>query len=189
MPTALIVVDLQRDFAEGGSLPVNGGLVLAQELYNHLVEERDYYELIIATKDWHRNPGEHFSSKPDYINSWPIHCVADSPGAEFIAPFKVEDFDVVVYKGMEAAAYSGFEGSGEYDGHYVDLNQILIHNEITAVDVVGLATDFCVKATAIDAAKLGFSVNVPLRFCRGVSPVSTQAALDELRNYDIHVVS
>lgn len=141
---ALIVVDVQNDFVEGGSLAVAGGKALASKIKDHIDEEGHNYDLLVATKDWHIDPGSHF-------DEWPEHCVAGTEGAAMCLPLSEDMFDVMILKGMYSDGYSGFESS---------LEEILRGSEITDLTMVGIAGDFCVKATAIDGAKAEFNVTV-----------------------------
>ncbi|MGE0215520.1 isochorismatase family protein [Mycolicibacterium sp.] len=173
---ALIIVDVQNDFCEGGSLAVAGGTEVAHRINALLKSTR--YDHVVATKDFHVDPGEHFSDQPDFAHSWPPHCVAETPGADFHPDLDVSAVDAVFTKGRYAAAYSGFEGT-DPDGS--GLADWLRARGVAAVDVVGIATDYCVKATAADAAAAGFATTVLRDLTAGVSPASTAAAIDALR--------
>jgi nicotinamidase/pyrazinamidase len=183
--TALLVVDVQNDFCEGGSLPVGGGAEVARRVSELLHHEGDHYAAVVATRDWHIDPGPHFSATPDYRSSWPEHCVAGTAGADFHPALDTAEVDVVVSKGAHSAAYSGFEGRAE-DGR--PLADVLAGRGITAVDVVGLATDHCVRATALDAARAGLTTRVLLDCCAGVAPDSTAAAVEELEDAGVEVI-
>jgi nicotinamidase/pyrazinamidase len=172
MKTALIVVDVQNDFCEGGSLAVEGGADVAWRI-NDIAAN---YDVVVATKDWHIDPGAHFSETPDFVDSWPVHCVADSEGAQFHPNLLVE-FDDVFYKGQYAAAYSGFEGKNNLG---FSLQEYLVKRGVVAVDVVGLAFDYCVKATALDAAKGRFDVNVILPHTAAVNTNNVWDAANEI---------
>lgn len=151
---AIIVVDVQNDFCEGGALAVSGGTEVAKNIKSFLrLMEDDEQVIIVATKDWHIDPGEHFSEAPDYADSWPRHCVAGTKGADFSPHLEDFPFDEIFYKGQYSASYSGFEGMSDHDQ---TLGKYLQSNEVTNVAVVGLAYDYCVAATARDAAKLGY---------------------------------
>jgi nicotinamidase/pyrazinamidase len=181
--TALIVVDVQNDFCEGGSLAVAGGAAVAERITQHL---RDHdYEIVVATRDWHVDPGPHFSSTPDYRDSWPPHCVAGTEGAQFHPALDQTAIDVTVSKGRHAAAYSGFEGLTA-DGD--PLEEALRRGGVQTVDVCGLATDYCVRATALDAVNAGFEVRLLERLSAGVAPETTTAALGEMRAAGITIV-
>jgi nicotinamidase/pyrazinamidase len=179
---ALIVVDVQNDFCPGGSLPVAGGDVVATEISRWIAAATatGRYRLVVATMDWHPGDDEgfdHFSDQPDFHATWPPHCVRNSPGASLHRNLVLPHRVVVVRKGQDRAAYSGFEGSTA-DG--TPLADLLHRSQIAAVDVVGLATDHCVLATALDAAAGGFAVRVLTDLTAGVDPGSTRAALDRL---------
>ncbi|MER6910604.1 isochorismatase family protein [Streptomyces sp. NPDC000594] len=183
MHRALIVVDVQNDFCEGGSLAVAGGAEVAAAVTELIGDSaRDTYRHVVATRDCHVDPGDHFSDTPDYENSWPVHCVAGTEGVGFhpnFAPAVASGaIDAVFDKGAYAAAYSGFEGSNE-NGH--TLAEWLRDHEVTEVDVVGIATDHCVRATALDAVREGFTTRVLLDLTAGVSRERTEWVLKELR--------
>lgn len=161
---ALIVVDVQNDFCEGGSLAVTGGAQVAVDIAALMASGT--YRTIVGTRDHHIDPGSHFSDEPDFVDSWPPHCVVGTPGEHLHAPLTDEQFAATFFKGEYEAAYSGFEGSTP-DG--VGLAAWLRNAGITAVDVCGLATDYCVRATALDAAREGFTVRVLEDFVAAVS--------------------
>jgi nicotinamidase/pyrazinamidase len=165
MTTALIVVDVQNDFCEGGSLAVIGGAQVAADVAGLLATKS--YDTVVATRDHHIDPGAHFSDHPDFVDSWPSHCVVGTPGEELHPPLEPAMFDEIFYKGEYAAAYSGFEGAST-DG--VRLAGWLRSAGIDTVDVCGIATDHCVHATALDAAREGFSVRVIEGLTAAVSP-------------------
>jgi nicotinamidase/pyrazinamidase len=148
MANALIVVDVQNDFCEGGSLPVTGGAAVAAAITAHIAAGG--YDHVVATRDYHVDPGAHFSESPDFVTSWPVHCVAGTPGASFHPELDVAGIEAVFSKGAHAAAYSGFEGAAP-DGRA--LAEWLRARGVGTVDVVGIATDHCVRATALDAAR------------------------------------
>ncbi|MBA3905595.1 MAG: isochorismatase family protein [Pseudonocardiales bacterium] len=182
MNRALIVVDVQNDFCEGGSLPVTGGAAVAAAISSRIREGG--YAHVVATRDHHVDPGAHFSTAPDYVDTWPVHCRVRTPGASFHPDLDVAGIEAVFDKGAHAAAYSGFEGA-EPGG--AGLRDWLAARDVTDVDVVGIATDHCVRATALDAAKAGFSTTVLLDFCAGVTPETTQAAIEALRTAGVAV--
>jgi nicotinamidase/pyrazinamidase len=136
------------------------------------------YDHVVATRDHHVDPGAHFSADPDFVDTWPPHCRRGTPGAGFHPELDVARIEAVFDKGAYEAAYSGFEGA-EPGG--TGLAEWLRAHEIDAVDVVGLATDHCVRATALDAAAAGFTTTVLLDLCAGVAPESTERALAQLR--------
>jgi nicotinamidase/pyrazinamidase len=182
MHRALIVIDVQNDFCEGGSLPVAGGAEVAAAITEHIATHGADYRHVLATRDHHLDPGAHFSAEPDYVDSWPPHCVAGTEGVGFhpnFAPSVTSGaIEAVFDKGAHAAAYSGFEGFDEHGGRLADW---LREREITDVDLVGIATDHCVRATALDAVREGFAVRVLLDLTAGVAPGTTAAALEQLR--------
>lgn len=180
---ALIVVDVQNDFCEGGSLAVNGGAAVASSITDFVGVDRasGAYGLVVATKDWHVDPGEHFADPevgPNFVDTWPVHCVADSEGAAFHSDLNIA-LDEVFLKGRNTASYTGFDGGAASD-ETVLLGDWLTERGVWGVDVVGLATDHCVRATALDAKAAGFDTTVLLAHCAGVAPETTEAALTEL---------
>ncbi|MFE5582925.1 isochorismatase family protein [Kitasatospora sp. NPDC056531] len=189
MHRALIVVDVQNDFCEGGSLAVAGGAEVAAAITDLIAESSPGYQHILATRDHHIDPGEHFSAEPDYVSSWPVHCVAGTEGVGFhpnFAPAVISGaVEAVFDKGAYSAAYSGFEGLDENDRGPVEW---LRERQVDEVDVVGIATDHCVRATALDAARAGFTTRVLLDLTAGVAPETTAAALDELRAAGVELV-
>jgi len=184
---ALIVVDVQNDFCEGGSLPVSGGSAVAAAVTRLLrsSDDRGGFRHVVATRDWHTDPGSHFAAEPDFVSSWPVHCVAGTKGAEFHPEFDHHSVDEVFSKGAFAAAYSGFEA---VDGSDTLLGDWLSTRGVDAVDVVGIATDYCVKATALDAAKAGFRTRVLTGLTAGVAEATTARAVEELRAAGVEVV-
>ena len=190
MTRALIVVDVQNDFCEEGSLAVDGGGAVAERISAYLRDRASEYSTIVATRDWHIDPGEHFADEPDYVDTWPPHCVADSAGADFHPCVNdhvsfSEIVDLVVSKGQYAAAYSGFEGTAPDGG---SLNGYLQSKGVTDVDVVGLATDYCDRATAMDAKKLGYEVRLLTDMCAGVAPETTEQALIDMADAGIEII-
>jgi nicotinamidase/pyrazinamidase len=174
---ALIVVDVQNDFCEGGSLAVTGGAAVAGAISRHIAQTP--YDVVVATRDYHIDPGAHFSDQPDFVDSWPVHCVAGTPGASFHPELDVTAIQAVFSKGAYAAAYSGFEGSAADGSSLVDW---LRAHSVTEVDVVGIATDHCVRATAVDAAQAGLSTRVLLDLTAGVAQPTVDTALAQLRD-------
>jgi len=172
--TALIVVDVQNDFCEGGSLAVAGGAAVAASISSLYGS----YSHVVATRDYHIDPGAHFSSSPDFVDTWPVHCVAGTPGASFHPSLDVAGIQAVFSKGAHAAAYSGFEGAS--DG--TSLADWLLARDVSDVDVVGIATDHCVRATALDAVGNGFRTRVLLDLTAGVAASTVDAALVSLRD-------
>ena len=175
---ALLIVDVQNDFCEGGSLAVHGGAATAAAISRHVAAEAEAYAHVVASRDYHLDPGDHFSDEPDFSASWPAHCVADTAGAQFHQDFDTSRVEAVFSKGANSAAYSVFEGIDEAG---TPLVVWLRERGIAELDVVGIATDHCVRATALDAARHGFITRVLLSLTAGVHPATTAAALDEMR--------
>lgn len=183
MRSALIVVDVQKDFCEGGSVPVKGGADRAAAITDLAGRADRSYAYIVATRDHHIDPGAHFSEHPDFENSFPVHCVFDSEGSEFHPNFEPAvasgAVDEVFYKGAHSASKSGFEGSTQDGTSLVDW---LRARDVSELDVVGIATDHCVKATALDGVRAGFAVRVLLDYTAGVAADTTSTAISELRH-------
>jgi nicotinamidase/pyrazinamidase len=179
---AIIVVDPQPDFFEGGALPVTGATRTAARIADYLVAHDDDYALKIVTQDWHLDPGDHWSAVPNFVTTWPVHCAAGTSGAQIHSELAGQTWDVVIRKGLHEGAYSGFEGVSE-DGS--TLANELTKRDVDQVTVVGFATDHCVKATALDARALGFDVAVVLDLCAGVAQETTRAAIDEMTDAGI----
>ncbi|MDH6126645.1 isochorismatase family protein [Kitasatospora sp. GP82] len=188
MHRALIVVDVQNDFCEGGSLAVAGGAEVAAAITDLIGESAPGYAHIVATRDHHVDPGPHFSAEPDYIDSWPAHCVAGTEGVGFhpnFAPSVISGaIEAVFDKGSHAAAYSGFEGANERGE---TLAGWLRGRNVTELDVVGIATDHCVRATALDAVREGFTTRVLLDLTAGVAAATTEQAIAELRSAGVEL--
>jgi nicotinamidase/pyrazinamidase len=182
---ALIIIDVQNDFCEGGSLAVSGGAAVASGISDLLTTTADY-DHVVATQDYHVDPGSHFSSHPDFAATWPPHCVADSAGAEFHPNLDISNVEAVFRKGAYEAAYSGFEGTA---GSGATLADWLRERDVESVDIVGIATDYCVRATALDAAGAGFGTRVLLDLTAGVAPDSSSRAIAEMRDVGVDVVS
>ncbi|WP_406405074.1 isochorismatase family protein [Streptomyces sp. NBC_00879] len=182
MRRALIIVDVQKDFCEGGSVPVKGGADRAAAIAELVRRADGQYAFVVATRDHHIAPGSHFSENPDFQDSFPVHCVVGSEGGEFHPDFApaVDSGHVneVFFKGAHSASKSGFEGSAQ-DG--TTLSAWLKARDIADLDVVGIATDHCVKATALDGVRAGFTVRVLLDYTAGVATDTTRTALAELR--------
>jgi nicotinamidase/pyrazinamidase len=180
---ALLVVDVQNDFCEGGSLAVTGGAAVAAGI-SALLATADY-TAVAATRDAHRDPHEHFSEHPDYVDSWPVHCRIGTPGAELHPNLDTQRVDAIFDKGEWQAAYSGFEGVN-HDG--ASLADWLRERHVDAVDIVGIATDHCVRATALDGAREGFATTVMLDHTAGVAPDTVAAAIVEMRDAGVTLV-
>ena len=177
MSKALIVVDVQRDFCEGGSLAVTGGAAVAGRISEVLAGDHRY-AAVVATRDHHIDPGGHFAANPDFVDSWPPHCVVGTDGVEFHDQLRFREFDAVFDKGEYAAAYSGFEGRNA-DGAF--LSDWLQDRGVEKVDVCGIATDYCVRATAVDAAAEGFATTVLLDLTAAVAPDRLDETFEQLR--------
>jgi nicotinamidase/pyrazinamidase len=180
---ALVVTDVQNDFCEGGSLAVTGGTAVAARISALLADSA--YDAVVATRDYHRDPGTHFSANPDYVDSWPPHCVIGTPGAQLHPALDTQRIEAVFDKGETAAAYSGFEG---HDRDRTPLADWLRARGVDAVDVVGIATDHCVRATALDAARAGFTTRVLLELTAAVAPATTEVALEQLRDAGVELL-
>ncbi|MFI9046732.1 isochorismatase family protein [Streptomyces sp. NPDC053427] len=183
MHRALIVVDLQNDFCEGGSLAVAGGADVAAAITDLVGQAAgSCYRHVVASRDHHIDPGDHFSDTPDYEHTWPVHCLAGTEGSGFhpnFAPAVASGaIDAVFDKGAYTGAYSGFEGANENGTALADW---LRERAVTEVDVVGIATDHCVRATALDALRAGLRTRVLLDLTAGVAARTTERALEELR--------
>ncbi|MET0495595.1 MAG: isochorismatase family protein [Actinoplanes sp.] len=174
MSRALIIVDVQNDFCEGGSLAVPGGAGVAAGISAALASGS--WDHVVATKDYHIDPGAHFSSHPDFVDTWPAHCVVGTAGSEFHPALQTAKVEAVFHKGEHAAAYSGFEG---HTAEGEKLAAWLRERSVTEVEVVGIATDHCVRATALDAVQEGFATTVLLDLTAGVAAATTAAALTQ----------
>lgn len=173
MSRALIVVDVQKDFIEGGSLAVPGGTIAAVTIANFLRVFGSMYDTVVFTKDWHKplpdTNGGHFSETPDYRDSWPVHCVADTEGAELHDVLKPWEANIPVFKkGHGQPDYSGFNGVYEENGVEVTLDEYLKMHNVEVVTVVGIAGDFCVRQTALDAIDRGYTTIVQPYGCASV---------------------
>jgi nicotinamidase/pyrazinamidase len=176
---ALIIVDVQNDFCEGGSLAVAGGAATARAITAYLAgREGGTYDHIVASQDYHIDPGSHFSGEPDFVTTWPRHCVAGTAGAQFHPDFDASAAEEIFRKGQHAAAYSAFEGQSQGGK---SLLAWLSERGVTNLDVAGIATDYCVRATAADAAAAGFATTVRLDLTAGVDATTTAEALHSLR--------
>ncbi|QHY93623.1 nicotinamidase/pyrazinamidase [Streptomyces sp. S4.7] len=189
MSRGLIVVDVQNDFCEGGSVPVAGGARIATAIAELVGRSGGSdYQYVVATRDHHIDPGSHFSENPDFKDSFPVHCVAGNEGGEFhphFAPAVADGrIDAVFFKGAHSASKSGFEGADE---HGTALADWLRSRGVEDVDVVGIATDHCVRATALDAVKAGFRARVLLDYSVGVAPDTTASTLDDFRQAGVAV--
>ena len=184
MTNALLIVDMQNDFCEGGSLAVNGGAAVAAGISELLAANPDRWDHIVATKDHHIDPGAHFGDPPDYIDSWPRHCVAGTPGSDFHPALDTDRIEAIFEKGEHEAAYSGFEGRSGGIG----LAAWLKMRDVTEVEIVGLTTDYCVRTTALDAIHEGFAATVHLNLTAGVSPDTTESAIAALTKAGVTLI-
>jgi nicotinamidase/pyrazinamidase len=189
MSRALLIVDVQNDFTEGGALGVHGGAAVAAAITGYLQRHADEYEVVIASRDWHdgdNDNGGHFAvdAAPDFLATWPRHCVSGTPGAEYHPALDTGRIDVHIRKGQGRPAYSMFEGTAD-DG--TPMPEVLARHDVTEVDVVGIATDYCVRASALDALDFGASVRVLTDLVAGVAPTTSAAALEELRGLGVEV--
>ena len=181
---ALVVVDVQVDFVEGGSLGVEGGHAVAAAVTRHLAEHRDAYALVVASRDWHEphgTNGGHFAepgTDPDFVGTWPAHCLRDEGGSDYAPGLDTTAVDVHLRKGVGEPAYSAFEAVDD-DGRL--LGDLLREAGVGAVDVVGIATDHCVRATVLDARAQGLAVRLLDGLHAGVAPTTSEAALREMR--------
>lgn len=185
MTTALIIVDVQNDFCEGGALGAEGGHAAAQAIAEYVSAGADDY--VVTTQDWHIDPGTHFSSEPNFTTTWPVHCAADTEGAQFAPELKpaLESVDARFLKGQYSDGYSGFDGEEADSGE--SLAAWLRDRDVTHVSVCGIATDYCVRATALSAVDEGFEVRVLEDLCAGVAPETTKAAQTELAERGVAV--
>ena len=173
---ALVIVDVQNDFCEGGSLAVAGGAEVARAISQYL--ESGGYGHVVASRDFHIDPGDHFSAHPDFVNSWPRHCVVGTGGADFHPDLDTSHIATVFSKGAHEAAYSAFDGADEAG---TPLAAWLRERGVDELDVVGIATDYCVRATTISAAQEGFRTRVLLGLTAGVDPTTTAESIDAMR--------
>lgn len=180
--TALLIVDVQNDFAEGGALGVTGGTAVAEGVTALLRDHRDDYAVVIASRDWHdadSDNGGHIvlEGEPDFVTTWPPHCIAGTHGADYHPAFDTSSVEVEIYKGRGEPAYSAFEGATD-DG--TSLADVLRQRGIDTVEVVGLATDYCVRASALDALGSGAAVRVRRDLVAGVAEETSAAAVEEM---------
>lgn len=190
MSRALFIIDVQNDFTEGGALGVDGGAAVAAGITEYLAAHRDDYAVVVASRDWHdpdNDNGGHFATgaEPDFVTTWPRHCMAGTPGAEYHSALDTSRVDVHVRKGQGVPAYSIFEGT---DDTGASITEVLTRHGITDVDVVGIATDYCVRASALDALEHGQHVRVLRDLIAGVAPTTSEAALAELGHAGAEIV-
>lgn len=180
MSRALLIVDVQNDFTEGGALAVAGGDAVAQGISALLAAHAGDYRVIIASRDWHDAEGDnegHFADEPDYVDTWPVHCVAGTPGAEYDPLLITAAVTHHVRKGQGKPAYSMFEGVTDQEE---TVAEVLSAHGVVDADVVGIATDHCVRATANDAVAHGLHVRILTDLVAGVGAESSAEALAEL---------
>ena len=182
MGKALFIIDVQNDFTEGGALGVDGGAAVAAAITEHLRAHADEYAIILASRDWHdrdNDNGGHFATdaEPDFVNTWPVHCVAGTDGADYHPALDTSRVGYHIRKGQGVPAYSIFEGRTEAGS---SVHNLLDEHGIDTVDVVGIATDYCVRASALDALNHGQRVRVLTGLVAGVARESSEAALAEL---------
>ena len=180
MTRALFIVDVQNDFTERGALGVEGGDAVAERISRYLEAHADDYAVIVASRDWHHGDddnGGHFSAAPDFVDTWPVHCVGGTYGADYDEVFDTSRVTHHLKKGQGKPAYSLFEGVSD-DGETAA--DILDAHGIRDIDIVGIATDYCVRASALDAVAAGRRVRVLTDLIAGVHPASSDAALTEI---------
>lgn len=182
MARALFIIDVQNDFTEGGALGVAGGDAVAVAVTHHLNAHHEDYALVVASRDWHHGDGDnggHFAmdAAPNFVTTWPVHCVADTPGAEYNPGLDTTHVGYHLKKGQGIPAYSLFEGTTDEGATVAEL---LRDHGVLDVDVVGIATDHCVRATALDAIAHGAQVRVFTDLIAGVAHEPSEAALAEL---------
>ncbi len=192
MAKALLVIDVQNDFCEGGALACEGGAAVASKISSFIRDHKAHYEFVIASRDWHTpndsNDG-HFPPagvQPDLVRTWPLHCIAGTSGAEYHTNMDQSLIDIHIKKGQSANGYSIFDGITDQGDSF---EEVLQKHAITEVDVVGIATDYCVRASALDSAKHGLSVKVISSLTAGVSAESIERAIDEMVDAGVTVVA
>jgi nicotinamidase/pyrazinamidase len=182
MRNALLVVDVQQDFVEGGSLGVKGGLQVAAMIARHVRHFKYEYQFVVASRDLHEDAPDHISDHPDFQTTWPPHCMIGTPGAGFVPTIqnlvREKLIQAVVTKGRHEAAYSAFDGL-DPRGH--KLLDVLKEQRVDQIDICGIATDYCVRASALDARKNQFQVRVLVNLCAPVNEATGQQALEEMK--------
>lgn len=181
---AIIVVDPQPDFFDDGPLPIQGATKISEKIAQYLRDRGDNFAMTIVTQDWHISPDGHWSTNPNFVTSWPVHCAAGTSGAAIHSSLANQRWDAVIRKGQDSAAYSGFEGVNENGASLAD---VLSTANVDSVTVVGFATDYCVKLTALDARELGLSVSVLLDLCAGVDAHTTREAISEMAEAGVSI--
>lgn len=191
MAKAILIIDVQNDFCEGGALACQGGAQVAKNISEYLASNKHEYDFVIASRDWHTpnsENGGHFPAQgiePDFVTTWPLHCIAGEEGAEYHPNLDSSLIDIHIKKGQGEHGYSIFDGTTDQAETFVELLERL---EIAAVDVVGIATDYCVRASSLDARKNGLEVRVITSLTAGVAASSTEAAIDEMIDAGVEVV-
>ena len=186
------MIDVQNDFCEGGALECKGGAAVASSISKYLKANKDEYALVFASRDWHTpnsENGGHFppaGQEPDFVKTWPLHCVAGTPGAEYHPNLDQSLVDIHIKKGQNQNGYSIFEG---VDDSGKTLPELIAEQGIDEVDVVGIATDYCVRASALDANAAGLRVRVITSLTAGVAPASIEASIDELVDAGVQVLA
>ena len=205
MSKALIIVDVQNDFCAGGTLATERGADIAALISEYVENNHHRYDAIVATQDWHIDPGSHFSDTPDFVDSWPVHCVAKSEGSQIHENLDTDYIEAYFRKGRFEAAYSGFEGllapedevaTGEHEpgvdasegGPQTPLSEWLDEHGIEFVDIVGIATDYCVSATARDAVDAGYETHVLVDLTAPVHEDKLDDVVSELEDEGVEVV-
>jgi nicotinamidase/pyrazinamidase len=182
MRNALLAVDLQADFVQGGSLPVPNGMQVCAMISRHIRHFKTEYALVVASRDYHEDPAGHFSATPDFLTTWPPHCIIGTPGAAFVPPVanlvREKLIASVVSKGRHEPAYSAFEGLDNRGHPLVD---VLKEARIDHVDICGIATDYCVRQSALDARKNAFQVRILVNLCAAVNEATGQQAIEEMK--------
>ena len=192
MARALIVVDVQNDFCEGGSLPVPGGAEVAHDigalLHRWVAKGPDApaYDVVVASKDHHIDPGDHWTRDPDYLDTWPVHCKVGTDGEAFHPNLDPQPFDAIFLKGEHEASYSAFEGRTTSGTTLADW---LRERDVAELDICGIATDHCVRATALDSASEGFETTVLIDLCAGIAPETIEAALGAMAEAGVEVTA
>ena len=190
MGKALFIIDVQNDFTEGGALGVDGGAAVAAGISRYLAAHAADYTIVLASRDWHdsgNDNGGHFATdaEPDYVETWPVHCVAGTSGAEYHPDLDTSAVSYHVRKGQGVPAYSIFEGRTDAGS---SVHNLLDEHGIDTVDVAGIATDYCVRASALDALAHGQRVRVLTGLVAGVAAESSSAALAELAHAGAELV-
>lgn len=191
MARALLVIDVQVDFCEGGALACQGGAAVAKAISQHIQLNRSQYDLVVASRDWHTPNSlndRHFpepGTDPDFVTTWPLHCIAGENGAEYHENLDASLIDLHIKKGQNANGYSIFDGTDDSGRNFHQLTKEL---GISEVDVVGIATDYCVRASSLDAKSHGLEVRVITSLTAGVDKNSTEQAIDEMVDAGVNVV-